>query len=387
MRNKTLILSLFLVFIVNGLMAGQFCSNCQNVFDDSIKFCPQDGTKLEELKTKEKMALELKSLPEGALVTLDGVKQRRSEIELRIGRTYRLEVNAPGFKKSILIVTPKDQGRVVIEPVMASISPEEVRNQKINSIANDQINDMVEIKGGVYMLGSDRGNPDERPIRRFETRTFWMDRTEVTCAQYKKFLEDVEKYGHKWCHPKESANKDHVPSHTYAWALKFSWIGGQPPYGMDDYPVVLVDWFDAYAYANWAGKRLPTESEWEVAARGTDGREYPWGNNFSLDRCNVGKAPLAVGSFPTGGSPLGILDLAGNVSEWTATAYDPKPSNAFNFGGKYGLPIIKGGSWDDSAKSCRSAARDAKRSPYYRSTTVGFRCVSDHSPNLLTPGK
>lgn len=388
MRNKAFLLSLLvLVSSVGFAMGNRWCSECHSVFDESIRFCPNDGTRLEEVKPKDKMTIELKSLPEGAKVFLDGEKQKRSGLELILGRTYRVEIEAVGYRKSLFIITPKEQGRIVLEPVLSFQSPEEARNQKIESMATNQFNDMVEIKAGAYVIGSERGNPDEKPIRKFESKTFWIDRTEVTCAQYKKFLGDVEKYGHKWCHPKESSNKDHVPSHTYAWALKFSWINGQPPYGMDDYPVVLVDWFDAYAYANWAGKRLPTENEWEVAARGTDGREYPWGDGFSLERCNVGKAPMAVGSYQNGASALGVLDLAGNVSEWTATAYDPKPSSSINFGGKYGLPIIKGGSWDDSAKGCRSAARNAKRSPYYRSTTVGFRCVSDHSPNLLTPGK
>lgn len=388
MKKSALFLSALLIaFSAGNVMADKICPNCQSIFDDNVKFCPEDGNKLESVKSNEVMTLELRSLPEGATVLLNGDKLKKSDVELRLGRTYRIEITASDYKKALFIITPQEQGKVVVEPVMTPLSPEETRNQKINIIANTQYGDMVEIKPGVYAVGNDRGNVDERPIRNYETRGFWMDRTEVTCAQYKKFLDDVEKYGHKWCHPNESTNKDHTPYHTYAWALKFSWIGGQPPYGMDDYPVVLVDWFDAYAYANWAGKRLPNENEWEIAARGTDGREYPWGNNFSLDRCNAGKAPMAVGSFPTGASPLGILDLAGNVSEWTATAYDPNPANAVNFMGKYGLPIVKGGSWDDNAKGCRSAARDAKRSPYYRSTTLGFRCVSDHAPELLTPGK
>jgi formylglycine-generating enzyme required for sulfatase activity len=152
---------------------------------------------------------------------------------------------------------------------------------------------------------------------------------------------------------------------------------------MLDVPVVLVDWFDAYAYARWAGKRLPTEDEWEIAARAGDGREYPWGNTFSMDKCNVGEQPLSVGLYPEGVSPWGIHDMAGNVAEWTATAYEANPRDAFEFYGKYGLPVVRGGSWDDTSKGCRSSARDTRRSPLYRSTTLGFRCVSDKDPTQI----
>ena len=386
-KRSLLTLTLLLALATNSLLAEKICPTCDKTFDDGIKFCPQDGTKLNELSRSDVVIFEFKSLPEGATIRLNGDKVNKNNVGLKLGRTYKLEIEADGYKKSLFVVSPQENGKIVVEPYMALLSPEENRNLKINAIANVQYGDMIEIKPGVYSVGSNRGNLDERPVRRYETKGFWMDRTEVTCAQYKKFLEDVEKYGHKWCHPNESKNKNHTPYHTYAWAQKFSWLNGQPPYGMDDFPVVLVDWFDAYAYANWAGKRLPSENEWEIAARGTIANEYPWGNNFSLDRCNVGEAPMAVGSFPKGSTPSGILDLAGNVCEWTATAYDPSPTNASIFGGKYGLPIVKGGSWDDNAKGCRSAARDNKRSPYHRSTTVGFRCVSDNSPRMLSPGK
>ena len=389
MRNKLLIILSSILFLsTNICLADKLCPTCENVFDDSIKFCPEDGTKLNEIPTANSVKIEFKSLPEGSKIILNGERlHNKSKVDLKIGRTYKFEIEADGYKKSLFIVSPQEKNNLVVEPYLSPLSPEENRNKKINAIASEQYGDMIEIKSGVYSVGSNRGNLDEKPVRRYETQGFWIDRTEVTCAQYKKFLDDIEKYGHKWCHPNESKNKDHTPYHTYAWALKFSWVGGQPPYGMDDYPVVLVDWFDAYAYANWAGKRLPTENEWEIAARGIVANEYPWGNTFSLDRCNVGEAPMAVGSFPKGSTPNGILDMAGNVCEWTATAYDPKPGNAYNFAGKYGLPIVKGGSWDDNAKGCRSSARDNKRSPYHRSTTVGFRCISDHAPNLLKPGK
>lgn len=381
------LLALLTFLAAGNADAEKICPNCNRVFEDSIKFCSEDGTKLQELQKDNLLTVDFQSLPEGAEVLINGEKSSTNSFNLAVGLTYKLEIRSEGYKNSIFVVTATDNGHLVVEPSLTALSPEEKWNQKLNSLADNQYGDMIEIKAGQYMLGSDRGNIDEKPIRRYTTNTFWMDRTEVTCAQYKRFLEDIAKYGHKWCHPHESPNKDHTPYHTYAWALKFSWVGGEPPRGMEDFPVVLVDWFDAYAYANWAGKRLPNESEWEIAARGTDSREYPWGNTFSVDKCNVGEQPMAVDSFPDGKSPWGVCDLAGNVCEWTATAYEPKASISKNFGGKYGLPIIKGGSWDDNAMGCRSSCREARRSPYYRSTTVGFRCVSDRPPRLLQPGK
>ncbi|MBI3039931.1 SUMF1/EgtB/PvdO family nonheme iron enzyme [bacterium] len=118
-----------------------------------------------------------------------------------------------------------------------------------------------------------------------------------------------------------------------------------------------------------------------MAANG-ESRDYPWGDTFSSKRCNVGDFPVSVGFFHDGASPWGAEDMAGNVAEWTATAYEPDPRNGKPFNGRFGQPIIKGGSWDDESRGCRVSARDIHRSHAYRSTTVGFRCVSDTSPSL-----
>lgn len=380
------LLCLLLLLAANPVFALKICPSCQKEQADSVNFCPDDGAKLEQVAGTRINVIELKDLPAGAVVKVNNKIQAGNRLELQLGRDYMINIASEGFQPGQLKVRPVSNELTELSLRLEQLSPEAARQIKMAEIADSHEKDMIEIKGGVYVLGSERGNYDERPVRKVQLETFWIDKHEVTCAQYQRFLEDVRKHGHLWCHPNAPANKDHTPFHTYAWALKFSWVGGQPPRGMGNYPVVLTDWYDAYAYAKWAGKRLPTEDEWEAAARGGDGREYPWGNTFSHDRCNAGDQPLAVGSFPDGVSPWGVFDMAGNAAEWTTTAYEPRPADSKPFTGRYGLPIIRGGSWDDNSKTCRSAARDVRRSPLYRSTTVGFRCVSDKEPWLLVPG-
>lgn len=391
MKNKygiiwTFFLFIFYVACSAPAYALKLCSGCKKTFADSVNFCPFDGTKLEPVPGQQVFSINVKPIPEDSSLTLNGSPINAAEIEMQIGNEYILEIASQGFQTNSIRMKPLQTNSLEIAFELAKQSPEALRQKKMTTLAENRYHEMIEIKAGTYTLGSERGNYDERPVRKVELDTFWIDKYEVTCAQYQKFLEDVRKSGHAWCHSHEPAHKDHTPYHTYAWALKFSWMGGQPPRGMADFPVVLVDWYDAYAFAKWAGKRLPTEDEWEVAARGGDGREYPWGNTFSLDKCNVGGQPLAVGTFPDGASPWGVFDLAGNVSEWTTTVYEPRALDSRTFVGRFGLPIIKGGSWDDNSKTCRSSARDIRRSPMYRSTTVGFRCVSDKDPWSLEKG-
>jgi formylglycine-generating enzyme required for sulfatase activity len=383
LRLRFLIPLIIVMLLTNlGLLqAAKKCELCNSTFEDNMNFCPIDGSRLLEVDAEaDSCTVYINTMQPNSSITLDGVRLNKNEIKLLKGKSYNVSVAATGYQTTNFLLNNTLSNNLEFTLSLNELSPEACRIEKLNSLAKNRDADMVEVKAGVYFIGSDRGNHDEKPIRRYETKSFWIDKYEVTCAQYQRFLEDVRKEGHKWCHENEPANKDHTPYHTYAWALKFSWIGGVPPRDMEDSPVVLVDWYDAYAYAKWAGKRLPTEEEWEVAARGSDNREYPWGNTFSQDRCNVSDRPMAVGQFKNGISPWGAFDMAGNVSEWTASAYEANPLDSHLFLGRFGQPVIKGGSWDDNSKSCRSAARDMRRAPAYRSTTLGFRCVSDKEP-------
>ncbi len=248
---------------------------------------------------------------------------------------------------------------------------------------------------------------DERPARTVRVKSFAIDRYEVTNAQYRRFLKWIKETGdHGRCHPDEPENKDHTPRYwraynpllqdpTYAVMAPF----GADTFTADDEPVVGVDWFDAYAYASWAGKRLPTEAEWELAARGANGRLWPWGNDWHWGYANTGgeKAgndisvagrekdgfiyPAPVGSFAVGRSPMGCDDLAGNVAEWCADWYDEgyyRSAPAVNPPGPPTgrLRVVRGGSSQNLPSAVRCAVRSC-REPLFRSFTLGFRCAKD----------
>ena len=214
---------------------------------------------------------------------------------------------------------------------------------------------MVYVAGGEFVFGSDEGKEDESPQQTIHVDAYNIDVHPVTCAQYKEFIDAT---GHR------------VPR---------NWKDGQIPSGKEEHPVVWVSWHDAVAYAEWAGKRLPTEIEWERAARGTDGRSYPWGNTFESDRCNSSEAGIEdtspVDQFAEGASPSGALDMAGNVWEWTADWYDAYRGSIYQldrFGVTY--KVLRGGSWFDGADAMRTTTRNSAR-PDFTFSTIGFRCA------------
>lgn len=196
---------------------------------------------------------------------------------------------------------------------------------------------------GEFTMGAADGYADEKPVHRVRlTRGFWMYRSEVTNAQFRKFV--------------EATAAPEPPCFTNA------------QFSAPEQPVVGVSWIEADAYCRWAGGRLPTEAEWEYAARGTDGRTYPWGHEApSLARAVFGLEHNRGATRPSGGrekgaSPFGILDLAGNVPEWCSDWYAPYSDKLAvdPTGPEQGeLKVARGGSWDLDPFSIRSAARNA----------------------------
>lgn len=242
--------------------------------------------------------------------------------------------------------------------------------------------EMVLIPAGKFIMGTteDEFIPEETPQHEVFLNSYFIDKYEVTNAQYWAFLQSIKSTGdHSKCFPGEPKNKDHTPGtpHT-GWDY--------PYYDYPDYPVTRVDWYDAYAYAAWAGKRLPTEAEWEKAARGTDGRRFPWGNVWDAKRSNVGPdAPLSVGSFEYGASVYGCLDLIGSISEWCYDWYHPEyyqKSPSMNPKGpetSTGMRVIKGASlFAPYAYKMRCAVRIFGK-PDDRNKSIGFRCAKDHT--------
>ncbi|OIO37014.1 MAG: hypothetical protein AUJ76_01270 [Candidatus Omnitrophica bacterium CG1_02_41_171] len=208
--------------------------------------------------------------------------------------------------------------------------------------------EMVYVPAGEFIIGWDREN---RPVQ-ISTGAFYVDKYEVTNENYKKFIDAT---GHR------------PPKHPGKSKYDI-WQGNDYPADLAKHPVVNVSWEDAAAYARWSGKRLPSEIEWEKAARGIDGRLYPWGNKFEENRCNAGafgrKGTSPAGSYSNGISPYGCFDMAGNVWEWSSTLYDTK----------HKWHLARGGSWADGEGEITTVARS---NPITASPTGGFRCVKD----------
>ena len=238
---------------------------------------------------------------------------------------------------------------------------------------------MVHVPAGGFEMGSTDGESIELPVHTVYMNAFWIDQTEVTNAMYAQCV---------------TAGACDPPSNNTS-STRISYYAN-PEYS--DYPVIYVSWNDAETYCKWVGAYLPTEAQWEKAARGTDSRTYPWGDQFSCKNGNfddekqidssvvpggpdcdgyVDTAP--VGTYPDGVSPYGALDMAGSVWEWAADWYDagyysisPKetPQGPSSGEGR----VLRGGSWSNIGKGLRSANRNWNF-PEIEADTIGFRCV------------
>ena len=245
----------------------------------------------------------------------------------------------------------------------------------------EELGTMVTIPAGPFLMGTNiqSANPTDRPQHTVDLPAYRIRKFLVTNAQYARF---VAATGHR------------PPS---------DWKDGRILKGTLLHPVTLVNWYDAVAYSKWAGCRLPSEAEWEKAARGTDGRRWPWGNTMDPSRLNtyynVGNA-TDVDAYTSGVSPYGIFDMAGNVDEWVDSDYEPypgtdAPSEAFQ--GKVArvqsaedqalkisdmvpvdrrYKVLRGGSWKGDPFATATYHRDYAW-PNFASDFYGFRCASD----------
>jgi formylglycine-generating enzyme required for sulfatase activity len=239
---------------------------------------------------------------------------------------------------------------------------------------------LVFVPAGQFTMGSDPSetdsDPTETPLRTISLSAFWIDQTEVTNGMYAVCVLEGE------CTAPYLGISLTRPD--YYTNLAFA-----------EHPVVNVTWIQAAEYCAWAGRRLPTEAEWEKAARGPDGRTYPWGETSPAcdllmfgdpgpGRQTCGEDTAPVGSFPDGASPYGALDMAGNVWEWTADWYAP---DAYTFlpdldpsGPESGTGrVLRGGAFNDGPGSIRAANRH-QTAPENPSYFVGFRCAISAAP-------
>lgn len=317
-----------------------------------------------------KPTLKITSQPPGATVTLygkdiaglgDEIVTTPYEIQVSPGE-YDITVSSLGYRtarKHISIKAGTENIHIQLEAISLS--------------------DMIKIPAGPFLMGSSDKEVEkisrdlshgelkadakwftaEMPQHEAQVEEFYLDKYEITNAQYKEFVEATER------------------------SLPRDWEGGTYAEGKADHPVVYVSWEDADAYCKWVGKRLPTEIEWEKAARGTDARIWPWGDTFDVTKCNVesweGSGSREVGSYPDGVSPYNVYDMAGNVWEWTDSWYDAYPGSTYKhpeFGKK--MRVLRGGSWYhyDSlgpiGARCASRDRAVAQSVSY---VAGFRCA------------
>ncbi|MBN1271893.1 MAG: SUMF1/EgtB/PvdO family nonheme iron enzyme [Candidatus Aminicenantes bacterium] len=251
--------------------------------------------------------------------------------ELGSALSYKAAVTGPVDKET------EEKGERIAFKRETRISPEE---------------NMVEIPAGPFLFRDDkRKNVIEKP--------FFIDIYPVTNEQFERFIKEG---GYD--------NKDYWRVESWKWReennISQPRYWNDPKWNKPGYPVVGVSFYEAEAFAKSLGKSLPTEEQWERAARGTDGREYPWGSTFDPKKCNTAesgkKGTTRVDLYPNGVSPDGCYDMAGNVWEWTKTE-DGK-----------GIYLLKGGSWFNIRDYARCAARDGL-DPWYRLNSVGFRCV------------
>ena len=246
---------------------------------------------------------------------------------------------------------------------------------------------MALIPAGEFLMGSDKGKADERPVHNVYLRDFYMDKYEVTNALYRVFLNANPQWRKGRIAPEYSDGR-----------YLYNWDGDNYPLGESDHPVTHVSWYAAKAYALWAEKRLPTESQWEKAARGgLAGKKYPWGDDIShrnanytgTERWDQWDKTAPVGSFLPNG--YGLYDMAGNVAEWCSNSYDrtayekalhrsPRPAM---LPGQLIRFAVRGGSWQGNpiyaASTPPSSLCVAHRECYLPKSclgNVGFRCIA-----------
>jgi formylglycine-generating enzyme required for sulfatase activity len=242
---------------------------------------------------------------------------------------------------------------------------------------------LLYVPAGDFLMGSTETDPgadhDEFPQHKVYLDAFWIDHTVVTNAMYARFLDvmgnQVEGRA-TWL--------DAAAERVLLFEVDGKW---QPKIGFENFPAVEITWFGAQAYCKWVGRRLPTEAEWEKAARSGDGRTYPWGEEIDCEKALVadcGGGLSSADSKPAGASPYGVLGLSGNVWEWVSDWYADEyylGSPNWNPTGPDGgvSRVIRGGAWEYDWKHARAANR-RNNGPAVSMPDYGFRCVLDDGP-------
>ena len=328
----------------------------------------------------------------------DGASGRGNDYGFRCVRSGTLNLNS---ETTASVIPPSARPSPTIMPIVP-------RSTLIPGISSTQISTkdgmtLLYVPAGEFLMGAassdTQASAGEKPQHTVYLGAFWIDRTEVTNAMFKKFIDasnyqtDAEKQG--------SGYAFDATAKTWSDTKGADWQHPRGPdsnlNGLDNHPVVQVSWNDATAYCQWAGGDLPTEAQWEKAARGTDGRIYPWGNqavagnllNFADRNLNVDWADKTVddgyqftspvGHYPDGKSSYGTLDMAGNVWEWARDwyaekYYDTSPARNPENTTRGDYRVLRGGAWLNDAPSVRASNR-GRVALVNRYNDIGFRCV------------
>jgi formylglycine-generating enzyme required for sulfatase activity len=311
----------------------------------------------------------------------------RAELEFSAGDEGALVVDDEGYAVGVLIGSSPQA--TILAPMQAVLDIFDVRLPPQTVTAPDGAT-MIFIPPGPFDMGSESGESGEKPVHTVTLDAFYIDQYEVTNAQYVTFLNKQGNHmeeGVTWLDAGDTDARIHQNGDVW-----------QADEGFTNHPVVEVSWYGARAYCEWRGARLPTEAEWEKAARGTEGRLYPWpwGDTFEGTRTNfcdkncseswadseygdgyAGTAP--VGSYSNGVSPYDVYDMAGNVWEWVNDGYDAEyyansptenPTGSQNKSSK----VLRGGSWYNDADDVRAAYRIGD-GPGRSDDDIGFRCA------------
>ena len=278
--------------------------------------------------------------------------------------------------------------------VKSESSPEKSSESQSVVIAPDS--KMVYFDGGSFMMGSENGLPNEKPVHKVTVNPFYINKSPVTVSQFRQFVEvtgfktEAEKFGDSGVFNFEQQQWQLLPGAT--WYKPF---GPNGPDAEDNHPVTHVSWNDAVAYANWAGKRLPTEAEWEYAARSgkNSGEKFSWGDEVSVDGnyfANTWQGPLdapetkdgylftsPVGAF--GENEAGLTDMGGNVWQWCANHYKPYPGNDEPVSEDPNVKVIRSGSffYDTSGEDSFAVSGRSMNSHETSLFNTGFRCAKD----------
>ena len=371
-RWKTVIGVLSLICVV-CLIAIFSQLNTEDETDSQIGVLQQEQLQESQNQVAEKDA-EIRGLKSASQ------KSARREEQLRSQNRTLTNQNAALLKE---LDTARQQNRTLRDRIAAlqkeldELRPANGTPPPSNSVEAN----MALIPAGRFQMGSRNGDFDEKPVHTVYVDAFYIDKYEVTNAQYKQFVDANPEW-----------RKQRIPRAYHNGSYLSDWNVNDYPIGKGEHPVTYVSWYAAMAYAQWAGKRLPTEAEWEKAARGgAVGQRYPWGNSIDSGKANYGTnigGTTRVGNYPA--NNYGLYDMAGNVREWCLDAYQGgfyKSSHRRNplaggtlsevvarFTNLKGSRVLRGGSWGSQAGGTRVADR-LGYAPTYAYPYVGFRCV------------